>query len=194
MLNLFLVVLILGGVLLVVILSYFIMVYNNLVTVKLNVTKAWANIDVLLKQRHDELPKLIEVCKQYKQFEQSTLEKIVQARNRVSEARSNQDMAQLGAAEGALRLGVGQLFAVAEAYPDLKTNQSFNALQTRITGLESDIADRREYYNESVNINNVRVEQFPDLLIARTFNFKSLQLLEFDESEKQDVNIGQLFG
>ena len=125
--NFFFVILVVGGVFLIVTLSYFVMVYNNLVTVKLNVAKAWANIDVLLKQRHDELPKLIEVCKQYKQFEQSTLEKVVQARNRVSEARSNQDMAQLGAAEGALRLGVGQLFAVAEAYPDLKTNQSFNA-------------------------------------------------------------------
>lgn len=191
--NLFFVILVVGGVFLIVTLSYFVMVYNNLVTVKLNVAKAWANIDVLLKQRHDELPKLIEVCKQYKQFEQSTLEKVVQARNRVSEARSNQDMAQLGAAEGALRLGVGQLFAVAEAYPDLKTNQSFNALQTRISGLESDIADRREYYNESVNINNVRIEQFPDLLIARIFNFKSFQLLEIDASDKQDINIGQLF-
>jgi LemA protein len=127
--------------LVVVAVVYLAMLYNGLVTVKHNVAKAWANIDVLLKQRHDELPKLVEVCKQYKQFEQETLARVIEARSRVQSAREQQDVGALGQAEGALRAGVGQIFAVAEAYPDLKTNANFMQLQQRITSLENAIAD-----------------------------------------------------
>src|SRR5688572_20453002 len=168
------------GVLLVVV-AYAVMIYNNLVQIKHNVSKAWANIDVLLKQRHDELPKLVETCKQYMKFEQDTLARVMEARSRVFTAREAQNIPQLGQAEGALRATLGNLFALAEAYPDLKTNQTFQQLQTRISGLENAIADRREFYNESVNINNVRIEQFPDSIVAGTFNFKPAQLLEFSE-------------
>ncbi|MCW8976881.1 MAG: LemA family protein, partial [Sedimenticola sp.] len=152
---------------------YAVVIYNGLVTLKHGVTKAWANIDVLLKQRHDELPKLVETCKQYMQYEQETLERVMQARAAVSSAREQGDIGALGGAESQLRLGLGNLFAVAEAYPDLKANETFQHLQTRISGLENSIADRREYYNESVNNNNVRIEQFPDLILARMFNFKA---------------------
>jgi LemA protein len=172
---------------------YGIMLYNNLVQIKHNVTKAWANIDVLLKQRHDELPKLIETCRQYMKFEQDTLTKVMEARSKVAAAREQQNVGALGQAEGALRSTVGHLFALAEAYPDLKTNQTFLQLQTRISGLEDAIADRREFYNESVNINNVRVEQFPESIIAGMFNFKPAQLLEFSTAEKADVDVKQLF-
>jgi LemA protein len=172
---------------------YGVMIYNGLVQVKHAVAKAWANIDVLLKQRHDELPKLVETCKQYKQFEQETLQRVVEARSRVQAARENQDILALGQAEGALRVGLGQLFAVAEAYPELKTNESFMQLQGRITALENAIADRRELYNESVNINNVRIEQFPDAIIARNFNFPAKPLLEFASAEKADVDMKALF-
>lgn len=173
---------------------YLVSVYNGLVSLKHAVSKAWANIDVLLKQRHDELPKLVETCKQYMEYEQETLEKVMQARTSVASAQQSGDMAALGKAEGAMRLGLGSLFAVAEAYPDLKANKTFQHLQIRITGLENDIADRREFYNESVNNNNVRIEQFPDVvLIALFFNFKSFELLEFADEEKTDVDIGQLF-
>jgi LemA protein len=99
----------------------------------------------------------------------------------------------LGQAEGALRLGLGQLFAVAEAYPDLKTNETFQHLQGRISGLENAIADRRELYNESVNINNVRIEQFPDVIIARLLAFQPAHLLEFADAEKADVDLKKLF-
>ena len=173
---------------------YVVVIYNRLVALKHNVSKAWSNIDVLLKQRHDELPKLVETCKQYMGFEQETLTKVMEARSKVQDARANQDMGSLGAAETQLRLGLGNLFAVAEAYPELKTNETFQHLQARISGLENSIADRREYYNESVNLNNVRIEQFPDVIIARFFNFKDFDLLEFSEAEKQDVNIKELFG
>ncbi|MBI2296721.1 MAG: LemA family protein [Betaproteobacteria bacterium] len=180
------------GVLLVVVI-YAVMLYNNLVQVKHNVTKAWANIDVLLKQRHDELPKLVETCRQYMKFEQETLTKVMEARSRVFAAREAQNIPELGQAEGVLRATLGHLFALAEAYPDLKTNQSFQQLQARISSLENAIADRREFYNESVNVNNVRVEQFPDTIIAGTFNFKAAQLLEFQADEKVDVDVKKLF-
>jgi LemA protein len=178
---------------LVAVVVYAIMIYNNLVQIKHNVTKAWANIDVLLKQRHDELPKLVETCKQYMKFEQDTLTKVMEARSRVFTAREAQNIPQLGQAEGALRATLGNLFALAEAYPDLKTNQTFQQLQTRISGLENAIADRREFYNESVNVNNIRIEQFPDTIVAGMFGFKPTQLLEFQAGEKADVDVGKLF-
>ena len=176
-----------------VIVIYGIMLYNGLVSLKHGVAKAWANIDVLLKQRHDELPKLVEVCKQYKQFEQETLQRVIEARSQVQSARETQDIGALGEAEGALRMGLGKIFAVAEAYPELKANENFMQLQQRITSLENGIADRRELYNEAVNINNVRVEQSPDALIARMFNFEIKSLLEFSTVEKSDVDLKQLF-
>ena len=180
------------GVLLVVVV-YAVMIYNNLVQIKHNVSKAWANIDVLLKQRHDELPKLVETCKQYMKFEQDTLSKVMEARSRVFAAREQQNIPALGQAEGALRSTLGSLFALAEAYPDLKTNQTFQQLQTRISSLENAIADRREFYNESVNVNNVRIEQFPDSVVAGMFGFKPAQLLEFQAEEKADVDVARLF-
>ena len=172
---------------------YAIVLYNNLVSIKHNVDKAWSNIDVLLKQRHDELPKLVETCKQYMQYEQETLQKVMQARSAVHAAREKGDVSALGPAETQLRMGLGNLFAVAEAYPDLKANENFQHLQARISGLEDAIADRREFYNESVNINNIRIEQFPDVIIARQFNFGPKHLLEFSEEEKKDVDMKALF-
>ena len=173
---------------------YIISIYNHLVRLKHNVSKAWSNIDVLLKQRHDEIPKLVETCKQYMKFEQDTLEKVMQARSRVSEARQNQDVPGLGAAEGALRMGLGQLFALAEDYPELRANENFQHLQGRISSLENTIADRREFYNESVNINNIGIETFPDLIVARLFGFGERDLLEFEANETADVNVKELFG
>lgn len=172
---------------------YAIMLYNGLVALKHGVAKAWANIDVLLKQRHDELPKLVEVCRQYKQFEQDTLRRVIEARSQVHAARETRDIGALGHAESALRKGLGQVFAVAEAYPELRANDNFMQLQQRITSLENGIADRRELYNDAVNINNVRVEQFPDALIARLFAFETKPLLEFSTAEKSDVDLKQLF-
>ena len=183
-------VLLVGGL---VALVYLIMTYNGLVAVKNNVALAWANIDVLLKQRHDELPKLVAVCQNYKEFEQATLTRVTEARSRVAAARESQNIGALGPAEGALRSGVAQIFAVAERYPDLKANANFMQLQARITGLENAIADRREYYNESVNVNNVRIEQFPDGIIARAFKFGEKRLLEFDARETADIDVEAMF-
>jgi len=111
----------------------------------------------------------------------------------VAAAREKADVGALGPAESELRLGLGNLFAVAEAYPQLKANETFQHLQTRISGLENSIADRREFYNEAVNNNNVRIEQFPDLVVARLFAFGPAELLEFSNEEKKDVDLKALF-
>ncbi len=172
---------------------YGVTIYNGLVALKHSVSKAWSNIDVLLKQRHDELPKLVEVCKEYMGYEQDTLARVISARSAVFAAREAGDVAKLGAAETLLRQGLGNLFALAESYPELKANENFQHLRQRITALENTIADRREFYNESVNLNNVRIEQFPDVVIARWFSFAECDLLEFSAEEVQDVSLKSLF-
>src|ERR1700676_3945451 len=172
---------------------YFVGIYNGLVGLRENIKEAWANIDVLLKQRHDELPKLVGTCKRYMQFEQETLEKVMRARTSLSQAGTSGNVAAVGAAEQQLRAGVGRLFAVAENYPQLKTDETFKQLQGRITALEESIADRRELYNDQVNLNNIRVKVFPDVMIAQRFGFQPAQLLEFSSEEKRDVDVGALF-
>ena len=179
--------------LIVVLIAYVAGIYNGLVNLRENVKVAWANIDVLLKQRHDELPKLVETCKRYMQFEQDTLEKVMRARASVSQASTSGNVAAVGAAEQQLRVGVGRLFAVAENYPQLKTDETFKQLQGRITALEESIADRRELYNDQVNLNNIRVTVFPDVMIAQRFGFLPAHLLEFTSEEKRDVDVGALF-
>ena len=180
--------------LLVVAAIYVIRIYNGLVALRENVRKAWSNIDVLLTQRHDELPKLVETCKRYMAYEQETLERVMQARSAVFKAQGRGDVAALGAAEQQLREGLGRLFALAENYPDLKADQGFAHLRERISQLEESIADRRELYNEAVNLNNIRIQTFPDLLVARLFEFRTSALLEFSEEQKRDVELGKLFG
>ncbi len=177
----------------VVLIVYIVGIYNGLVSLRENIRVAWANLDVLLKQRHDELPKLIETCKRYMQFEQETLEKVMRARASVSEASAAGNVAAVGAAEQQLRAGMTRLFAVAESYPQLKSDQTFQQLQSRITALEESIADRRELYNDQVNLNNIRVKTFPDVLIAQQFGFGPAHLLEFSTEEKADVDVGALF-
>ena len=174
-------------------LGYCVLLYNGLVTLKHNVRRAWANIDVLLKQRHDELPKLVEICRQYMQHEQDTLVRVSNARAAVFGANQRNDVAAVGAGEGDLRRSLGQLYAVAEGYPELKADQQFKHLRERITTLENTIADRREYYNESVTVNNIRIGTFPDLVLARWFGFRNQAPLEFTAVEKRDVDLRALF-
>ncbi|HQR53063.1 MAG TPA: LemA family protein [Burkholderiales bacterium] len=186
------VVIVLGGIALLVG-TYFVTTYNSLVQLKHNVSKAWSNIDVLLKQRNDELPKLVETCRQHMRFERDTLEKVIRARSMVADARERVNIPALGAAETVLRGALGRLFAVAEAYPELRTSESFRELQRRITELENAIADRREFYNECVNLNNVRIEQIPDNIVAALGLFKPFPLLRFGARETRDVNVKALF-
>lgn len=172
---------------------YVVMAYNRLVRLKHNVRAAWSNIDVLLKQRHDELPKLVTACRQYMKYEQETLEKVTLARSQVSSAMQSGDMAELGVAESFMTNTLGRLFALTENYPELKSNESFMRLQSRISSLENAIADRREYYNDSVNINNIVVDEFPTNLIAQQFAFARAELFKVSKDELADVNLEQLF-
>jgi LemA protein len=172
---------------------YIVLIYNNLVRLKHNVARAWSNIDVLLKQRHEEIPKLVDTCRQYMTFEKDILERVTQARASVAKAREAGDVTALGGAETQLRAGLAGLYAVAENYPELRTSEHFQHLQTRISQLEAQIADRREFYNDSVNVNNMRIEQVPDAFIARAFHFGPRKLLEFDAQDLKDVNVKALF-
>ncbi len=165
---------------------YCIVVYNGLVSLKNNIERNWSNTDVLLKQRFDELPKLIKVCEGYMQHERKTLEAVIKARSMVGGARSDQDRMQ---AQNALTETLRSLFMVVEKYPELKADKAFGQLQSRITELEDQIADRREFFNESVNIYNIRIEQFPDVLVARAFNFSGRTLWQIDAAHRQDVEV-----
>jgi LemA protein len=173
-------------VVLVAFVSYFITVYNSLIIVKNNILKAWSNIDVLLKQRHDEIPKLVKVCEGYSQFEKKTLTDVIALRNSAAGAQSVGDKA---AKEGALTMALGRLFAVAEAYPDLKSNNNFLQLQKRVSDLENQIADRREFYNESVNNYNIRIESLPDRFIAGPMGLQKQEMFKVADSDREDVDI-----
>jgi len=173
--------------------GYLVGIYNGLVRVRAAVKLSWSNIDVLLAQRHDELPKLVEVCRQYMQYEGDTLERVMRARAGVDAARSSGNLAGLTAAERDLKSGLNGLYAVAENYPQLKASEPFQHLQQRISALETAIADRREVYNDAVNTNNVRIAAFPDAFVARLGDFPEAQLLHLDRTQTADVDLKAAF-
>jgi LemA protein len=181
-----LVVLVILAVIVVGIIMYLVGIYNNLVTLKNDLERSFANIDVLLKQRHDELPKLIETCKGYMQYEQKTLQAVTEARAAYTRATTPTEKAQAdNMITGALRT----LFAVAENYPELKANANFMQLQGRITELEEKIAGQRTRYNEDVNAFNIRIAQIPDLFVARMMNLQPHLLLQIPAADREDVQV-----
>jgi len=168
------------------IIFYTVTIYNGFVALRNNIERNWSNIDVLLKQRFDELPKLIKVCEGYMQHEQRTLEAVIKARSMVNQAHTDEQKVQ---AQNMLTDTLKSLFMVVEKYPDLKADESFQQLGYRISELEDQIADRREFLNESVNIYNIRIEQFPDVIIARIFNFAKRTLWQIDPEHRRDVKV-----
>ena len=168
------------------ILWYAATMYNGLIALKNDIGKAWANIDVMLKQRHDELSKLLDVCKGYMDYERDTLLKITQARSMYRQAVSVDQKAQ---ADQTMTSALRGFFAVAENYPELKANNNFLQLQKRIIELESQIADRREFYNDSVNTFNIRLQQLPDTFVASFMNLRPRAMFKVEEADKQDVAI-----
>jgi LemA protein len=168
------------------VLIYVATIYNGLVALRNDIDKAWANIDVLLKQRHDEVPRLVDVCKGYMQYERETLQTLTEARAKYGLATT---VAQKTLASGGLSASVQKLFAVAENYPDLKANISFLELQKRITELESQIADRREFYNDSINVFNTRIQEMPDSLLAGAMGLQPRAMFQVTASEKSAVNV-----
>ena len=170
-------------------LIYLIVIYNGLVRLKNNVDRCFANIEVVLKQRHTELPRLVEICQGIMKHERELLVNLVNARERLQIAQDAHDIPALGNAETLIRRAVGQLFVRVEAYPELKANQNLLELQERISHLEDAIADRRELFNESVRLNNTRIQQFPDTLLARSFKFSELDYLQFEAEAIAQVKL-----
>jgi LemA protein len=166
--------------------AYLLTIYNSLVRLKNDINKAWANIDVLLKQRHDELPKLIETCKGYMQYEQKTFQLVVEARNAYSKATTLAEKAQ---ADNLITGALKTLFAVSENYPDLKANNNFMQLQNRISELEEKIADRREFFNDDVNTYNIRIQQLPDVFVAKMMSLQQRELFKVSDEDRRDVEM-----
>jgi LemA protein len=166
--------------------GYFLSLYNGLVETKNNVGRSWANVDVLLKQRHDEIPKLVKTCEAYMQHERAVFDKLSEARATVQSAKS---VAQRAEAEGQVGRALGGILAVAENYPDLKADQGFRSLQQRISELENQIADRREFYNDVVTLFNTRLEQIPDSWVAQGMNLTPAELYKVTEQDREDPRI-----
>ncbi|HTL12161.1 MAG TPA: LemA family protein [Bdellovibrionota bacterium] len=163
-------------------------VYNGLISLKNQVERAWANIDVLLKQRFDEIPQLIQVLQQFVGYEQSTIKKLVDARKSYGAAASVEEKVR---AAGDLSLALKGVVAIGEGYPELKSSNQFSQLQTRISALEDALSDRRETYNECVVNLNTRIEQFPDVFFAGMLGYARLPVFEVSapEREKPSVNL-----
>jgi LemA protein len=166
--------------------GYIISIFNGLIRLKNNIKKSWANIDVLLKQRSDELPKLISSVKGYMKHEKNVLSELTKARTDFLKANT---MDKKASADNAITGALKTIFAVAENYPNLKANQNFKQLQKRISGIENELADRREFYNDSANNYNIRIESFPDMIIARMMNYRGEQMFKVAEKDKKDVKV-----
>ncbi|MDH3980493.1 MAG: LemA family protein [Gammaproteobacteria bacterium] len=157
-----------------------ILLYNNLVGLKNQVKNAWRQIDVQLKRRHDLIPNLVEVVKDYMSYEQETLEKVIQARNQAVSASTPETAI---AAEGLLTGAMGKLFALMENYPDLKANENVSRLMEELSATENKISFSRQFYNDSAMALNNGVESFPSNIVAGMFGFKQATYFEVPEAE-----------
>lgn len=168
------------------VLVYAIIIYNELVRLRNDNDRAWANIDVLLKQRHDEIPNLVETVKGYMQHERQVLENVTAAR---ASALSAITVAQKAQADLLMTGALRGLFAVAENYPQLKANENFLKLQNRISELEERIADRREFFNDDVNTYNTRIRQIPDVLLANFMSLKPREMFKVSDEDRRQVEV-----
>ena len=176
-----------GTILLVVIVGvviYLISIYNNLVSLRAGINSAWSDIDVQLKRRYDLIPALVESVKGYKEYESETLQDIIKLRQQEFDVDSLEEKAKIS---NALSKALSHLFALAEAYPDLKANTNFLNLQNELSHIEDAIQNARRYYNAIVRDYNAKIESFPDMLIAQRFEFTPREYFELQESEKQSV-------
>src|SRR5215211_2542491 len=163
----------------VVVVAWIVMIYNQLVAMRQRVGQAFADVDVQLKQRHDLIPNLVETVKGYAAHERGTLEEVVKARNAAMTA---QGPAQQAQAENMLSGALRQLFALSEAYPDLKANQNFQQLQSELSDIENKIASARRFFNNSVQEYNTGIQQFPAALFAGSFGFTPQVFFDLGET------------
>jgi LemA protein len=168
------------------VLVYTVILYNELVRLRNDNDRAWANIDVLLKQRHDEIPNLVETVKGYMQHEEQTLLAVTQARAASMNAAS---IGQKATADLIITSALRGLFAVAENYPQLKANESFLKLQMRISELEERIADRREFFNDDVNTYNTRIGQIPEVFVASFMSLKPRAMFQVSDEDRKLVEV-----
>jgi LemA protein len=173
-------------VILVLLVVYVIAQYNGLVRLKNRVDGAWAQIDVQLKRRYDLIPNLVETVKGYASHERETLEAVIQARNAAVSASGPAEQAQN---ENILTGALRNLFALSEAYPDLKANTNFLALQEELTGTEGRIAYARQYYNDSVLSYNTKIQTFPANIFAGMFHFTAREYFEADDESRGNVKV-----
>ena len=173
----------------VLLILWIIFIYNGLVAMRQRVNQAFADIDVQLKQRHDLVPNLVETVKGYASHERGTLEAVVQARNAAMAA---QGPAQMAAAENMLSGALRQLFALSEAYPDLKANTNFQQLQTEIADIENKIAASRRFFNNAVQEYNTGIQRFPAVLVAGSLGFTQQQFFDLGETRTQVEQVPQV--
>lgn len=179
-------ILIVLGVVAAMVILYLIGINNDLVKLKNDIDRSFANIDVFLKQRHDELPKLIETCKGYMQYEQKTFQAITEARTSFMRATTPADKMQ---ADNMMTGALKTLFAVSENYPELKANTNFIQLQGRITELEEKIAGQRTVFNEDANRYNIRIGQVPANFVAGFKGMVAHPLFEASAADREDVQV-----
>jgi LemA protein len=173
-------------ILVVLLIVYAVISYNGLVSMRNRIENAWAQIDVQLKRRYDLIPNLVETVKGYASHERETLEKVVQARNMAMSAQGPQDQA---AAENMITGALRSVFALSEAYPDLKANENFLNLQEELTGTEGRIAYARQFYNDSVNSYNTKIQSVPSNIIANQFSFDEREYFEADEASRDNIEV-----
>ncbi|MCL4372065.1 LemA family protein [Candidatus Marsarchaeota archaeon] len=176
------------GLAVIIIAGLVIVIYNSLVALRNNAKKAWADIDVLLEKRHDALGKLIDAVSGYMKYEKGLMTQLTQLRSQWMDLPQGDVQAKMNASNQ-VSSALKSVFAVAENYPDLKANNSFIQLQQSILTLESQIADRREFYNQSVTDLNIRIQQFPYNLLAGAMGFSAMTLFQVPEEAKADVKI-----
>jgi LemA protein len=169
---------------------YVVSLYNQLVRLRENVDQAAQNIDVLLKQRQDELTKLIDAAKEMMDYEEDLLTRLVEAREQAERAQTPKEEAN---ADQQVRQAMSSFRARVEDYPEISAQENLKQFQDRISDIESQISDRREFYNEAVTRYNTRIDQFPYLVFARQFGFEERELFEATEEEKADVDVGAAF-
>ncbi len=160
--------------------------YNSLVSLRNKVKDQWAQIDTVLKRRFDLIPNLVETVKGYAKHESETLEKVIQARNTYVSASAPEDQMK---ADGELTKAISKLFALSEAYPELKANENFNSLQKELSETEDKIQYARQFYNDIVRKYNTKRETFPTVLIAGMLGFKEVKFFEASAEERQNVQV-----
>ncbi|MGA3020366.1 MAG: LemA family protein [Candidatus Micrarchaeales archaeon] len=178
-----------GAIVIVILAGLFVLIYNNLIRLRNNVTKAWSNIDVILKKRHDLIGNLVETVRGYMKYEKTLLVKVTALRSTWADVEGDNDIGNKMQASNQISASLKTLFADVENYPDLKADQSFTTLQQELIEIENEIADRREFYNDSVNEYNIKIAIVPYDFFSGMLKYKPMPFFEAPEGERGAVKV-----